>query len=258
MITIAAADLDAWLTAFLYPFFRMMALMGSAPLFSHQSVPIPVRIWLALLLTILVAPVLPPIGAISPLSAPGVLLIFQQIIVGVAMGLAMQLAFAAVQLAGDMIGMQMGLSFAAFIDPQNSTQTPIVGSFLSLVLMLLLVAINGHLMILSALVDSFQAVPVATGFSGSAVHSDMWLRIANAGGQVFSSGLRIAFPVIGAMLLANLALGVVTRTAPQLNLFAVGFPITLVVGLGMLMLGLPYLIPVLEGVLLASFKLFTN
>jgi flagellar biosynthetic protein FliR len=258
MITIAAADLDAWLTAFLYPFFRMLALMGSAPLFSHQSVPIPVRIWLALLLTILVAPVLPQVGAISPLSAPGVLLIFQQVIVGVALGLAMQLAFAAVQLAGDMIGMQMGLSFAAFIDPQNSTQTPIVGSFLSLVLMLLLVAINGHLMILSALVDSFQAVPIATGFSGSAVHSDLWLRIANAGGQVFAAGLRIAFPVIGAMMLANLALGVVTRTAPQLNLFAVGFPITLVVGLGMLMLGLPYLMPILEAVLQASLKLFVN
>src|SRR5207237_163693 len=114
MITIAAADLDAWLTALIYPFIRMLALMSSAPLFSHASVPIPVRIWLALLLTALVAPVLPPTSAVSPLSAAGVLLIFQQLIVGIALGLAMQLVFAAVELAGDMIGLQMGLSFAVF------------------------------------------------------------------------------------------------------------------------------------------------
>src|SRR5437762_13045084 len=99
MISIAAADLDAWLSAFLYPFFRMLALMTSAPLFSHASVPIPVRIWLALLLTVLVAPMLPAIAPVSPLSAPGALLILQQLLVGVALGFAMQLAFAAVELA---------------------------------------------------------------------------------------------------------------------------------------------------------------
>ena len=258
MISIAAADIDAWLAAFLYPFFRMLALMSSAPLFSHASVPIPVRIWLAILLTVLVAPMLPTIASVSPLSAPGVLLILQQLLVGVALGFAMQIAFAAVELAGDLIGLQMGLSFAVFVDPQNSDQTPIVGSFLSIILMLVFVTINGHLLMVSALVNSFQTVPIAAGVSVGGAHAETWLRLAAAGGQLFALGLQIAFPVIGAMMLANLALGVLTRTAPQLNLFAVGFPITVILGLLMLLLGMPYLMPVLEGTLLMGLKLFTG
>src|SRR5450631_940656 len=245
MISIAAADLDAWLSAFLYPFFRMLALMSSAPPFSHASVPIPVRIWLALLLTVLVVPMLPALAPVAPLSGSGVLLIFQQLLVGLALGFAMQIAFAAVELAGDMIGLQMGLSFAVFIDPQNSDQTPIVGSFLSMILMLVFVTINGHLLMLSALVESFHAVPIAVGISAGGAHGEVWLRLAAAGAQLFASGLQIAFPVIGAMMLANLALGVLTRTAPQLNLFAVGFPITVILGLIMLLLGMPHLMPVL-------------
>jgi flagellar biosynthesis protein FliR len=258
MISVAAANLDAWLAAFLYPFFRMLALMTTAPLFSHASVPIPVRIWLALLLTVLVAPMLPAIAAVPPLSAPGALLIVQQLLVGATLGLAIQIAFAAVELAGDTIGLQMGLSFAVFVDPQNSDQTPIVGSFLSMILMLIFLSINGHLIMVSALVDSFQAVPIAAGVSVGGAHGEVWIRLASAGGQLFAAGLQIAFPVVGAMLLANLALGVLTRTAPQLNLFAVGFPITLMLGMVMLLLGMPYLMPVLESTLLRGVRVFTG
>jgi flagellar biosynthetic protein FliR len=258
MISLAAADIDAWLAAFLYPFFRMLALMTSAPMFSHASVPVPLRIWLALLLTVLVAPMLPPIAPVPPLSFPGAILIVQQLLVGAALGFSVQLAFAAVELAGDMIGLQMGLSFAVFIDPQNSDQTPIVGSFLSMILMLVFVAINGHLMMVSALFESFRAVPIAVGAGAGGAHGEVWLRLAAAGEQLFASGLQIAFPVIGAMMLANLALGVLTRTAPQLNLFAVGFPITVMLGLLMLLLGMPYLMPVLEGTLRTALRLFTG
>jgi flagellar biosynthetic protein FliR len=254
VISIAAADLDLWLTAFIYPFLRLLALMTSAPLVSHPSVPVPVRIALALLLTVIVAPTLPAIAAVQPLSASGLLLVVQQVMVGVALGLVMQLAFAAVGLAGDMIGLQMGLSFATFIDPQNSDQTPIIGGFLSMLLMLVFTAINGHLLVISALVDSFQAFPVRID-TMPAFH---WDRFAAAGSQIFVAGLQIAMPVIGAMMLANLALGVLTRTAPQLNLFAVGFPVTVIVGLLMLLFGMPYLMPVLERVLVDGLQLFTR
>lgn len=256
MISINGADLDAWLSALLYPFFRMLSLMSVAPLFSHESVPIPTRIWLALLLTVIIAPTLPAMAAVAPLSVPGVLLIFQQLLVGVGLGFVMQLAFAAVELAGDMIGLQMGLSFAVFIDPQNSDQTPIVGSFLSMILMLIFLAMNGHLMMISALVDTFQTVPIAV--SGAVSHGDSWQRLALAGGQLFASGLQIALPVIAALMLANLALGVLTRTAPQLNLFAVGFPITVILGLLMLLLGMPYLMPVLGRTLETGLRIFTG
>ena len=154
MITFTAADIEAWIAAFAYPFLRILALMSTAPLFSHASVPMPVRVGLAFAVTFVVAAALPAAPFVSPFSMAGAVLVVQQILVGLAIGLAMQLVFAAVTLAGDMIGLQMGLSFASFVDPQNSEQAPIVGGFLSLVLMLVFLAINGHLALVAAMADS--------------------------------------------------------------------------------------------------------
>src|SRR5439155_11312656 len=254
MITIGAADLNAWLAAFFYPFFRIAALASTAPLLSHPSVPRQARVALALLMTVLVAPTLPAVAPISPFSTVGLILIVEQVLAGMALGFTMQIAFAAVELAGDVIGLQMGLSFAAFIDPQNSEQTPLIGGFFSLTLMLVFTAINGHLLLLGALIDSFRAFPMSV----EGVHWYDWQRLASAGSQLFAAGLQIALPVIGAMMLANLALGVLTRTAPQLNLFAVGFPVTLAVGLLMLLLGLPYLMPMLESVVYGGLEVLTR
>ena len=254
MINLTAADLDLLLTAYLYPFFRIAALIGTAPLLSHRSVPRRVRVGLSVLITLVVAPTLPAMAAVSPFAAEGVVLVIQQLLVGAALGLAMQVAFAAIVLAGDMIGLQMGLSFAAFIDPVNSEQAPIVGSFLTMTLMLIFLAINGHLLMLAALVDSFNAVPLAvTGWHWV----DAW-KLAATGSALFLYGLQIALPAIGAMLLTNLAFGVLTRTAPQLNLFAVGFPVTLVVGLLVLLLGIRHQIPVFETVLQHALSMFAR
>lgn len=254
MIGIGAADLDAWLAAYLYPFFRIIALFSSAPMLSHASVPRLARIGLALLLTMLIAPVLPVQPLVSPFSLPGVLLIAQQVLIGVALGFVLQVAFAAAELAGDMIGLQMGLSFASFIDPERSEQTPIIGSFLSLTMMLLFFAINGHLMLLGSLADSFRTLPMG-------IVDLHWLdgrNLALAGGTLFLYGMQIALPVIGALLLVNLALGVLTRTAPQLNLLAVGFAVTLIVGMLVLLLGLPQLVPMLEGILVRGVTVVTR
>ena len=254
MVSISAAELDQWLAAFLYPFFRILALLTAVPLFAHRSVPRRARIGLAVLLAVLVAPALPQGAPVSPFTAEGALLIVQQILVGAALGLAVHVAFAAVGLAGDVIGLQMGLSFAAFIDPVNSEQSPIVGTFLTMTLMLVFVAINGHLLVIAALVDSFTTVPpVVTGVR--------WLdarRIAATGSALFAHALQIALPVIGAMLLTNLAFGILTRAAPQLNLFAVGFPVTLIVGLLVLLLGLSHQVPVFESVLTGSALVFAR
>jgi flagellar biosynthetic protein FliR len=242
MLTITTAELDAWLAAFVYPFFRILALASSAPLFSHPSVPRPVRIGLALLVTVLVAPTLPPASSVSPLSLDGVVLIAQQVLIGVAVGLAMQIVFAAANLAGDLIGLQMGLSFAAFVDPQNAGEAPVVGSLLAMVLMLLFLALDGHLRLIAALVDTFRAFPVGAGAPvGLEARA-----LVGAGRDLFAVGLELALPVVAALLLANLALGVLTRAAPQLNLFAIGFPVTLLVGMAMLLVALPFLLPALE------------
>jgi flagellar biosynthetic protein FliR len=245
MFDISAADMDAWVGMFMFPFFRFAALAGTAPLFSHASVPRRVRLGLALLLTAIVAPTLPAMPAISAFSGTGALLIIEQVLIGTAIGLVMQFAFAAVTLAGDMIGLQMGLSFASLVDPQHSEQVPLIGAFLTVIVMLVFMAMNGHLVMLAALVDSFGAFPL---HSGALAHPD-WGRLAAGAGIVFAAGLQIAFPVIAALLIVSLALGVLTRTAPQLNLFAVGFPVTLVVGLLMLMLAMPYTMPALQQLL---------
>lgn len=245
MITFSAADVEAWIAAFGYPFLRILALMSSAPLFSHASVPVPLRVGLALATTIVIVTAVPAAPFVSPFSMAGAVLVVQQVLVGVAIGLAMQLVFAAVTLAGDMIGLQMGLSFASFVDPQNAEQAPIVGGFLSLVLMLVFLAINGHLALVAALADSFTVMPV--GPNGWRALDAM--RLVQAGTGLFATGVSLALPVVGALLLVNLTLGVLTRTAPQLNLFAVGFPITLVVGLLMLLLALPFAVPALQNAL---------
>ena len=245
MFTISAAELDAALAAFVYPFLRILALASSAPVLSHSSVPVMVRVALAALVTAIVAPTLPAAAVVSPFSAPGVLLIAEQVLIGIAIGLAMQIAFATVTLAGDLIGLQMGLSFAAFIDPQNSDQAPLVGSFLTITLMLVFLSINGHLLLVAGIADSFRAFPVAV----EGVRTLDAVRLVKSGADLFAFGLQIALPVIGAMLITNLTLGMLARTSPQLNLLAVGFAVTLSVGLLMLLLELPLLAPGFETIL---------
>lgn len=250
MLGFGAADLDLLLATYLYPFFRVLALLTSAPLVSHRSVPRRVRIGLAVLLTLLVAPTLPPTGSVSPFSGAGVLLILQQILVGAALGFAMQVAFAAIGLAGDMIGLQMGLSFANFVDPQHSGQSPVLGMYLGLLATLIFLAIDGHLFLIQALAESFRLAPIGP----EALWGNRWTGLVAWGGELFRIGLHLALPVLAAMLAVNIALGVLTRAAPQLNLFSIGFPISLIAGLAMLALLLPYLGGPIQTVLLEALQ----
>lgn len=236
MFTLGAADLNAWLSGFFFPFVRIAALVMTAPILSNTSTPQMVRAGLALAITIVVAPTLPP-TAVSPFSSAGVLLVFEQVLVGAAVGFAMQVAFAAVTLAGDMIGLQMGLSFASFVDPEHNVSTPVIGSFLSILLMLYFLAMNGHLQMIAALNDTFNTIPVSGGHLAlSGINS-----ILAAAGDIFVAGFRIALPVIATLLIANLTLGMLMRTAPQVNLLAIGFPLTLALGFIVLTLMLPAL-----------------
>lgn len=250
MLTVSGAALQAWVAMFFFPFFRILALCSSAPLLGHKNVPQRVRIGLALLLTVLIVPTLDHVPAVTPLSAAGVLLLLQQLIVGFALGFTLQLVFAAVELAGEVAGLQMGLSFATFIDPTNSGhQSPVTGSFMTLLLTLVFLSVNGHLLLLAGLADSFHGLPAYH----TALPALDFQAIAVAAGRLFADGLQLALPLIGTMLMVNLALGVLTRTAPQLNLFAVGFPVTLLVGLLVMWLALPWVLPVMERAIQATF-----
>ena len=145
----------------------------------------------------------------------------------------MRLVFAAVQMAGQLIGMSMGLGFASFFDPQSQGQSTAVSQFLMLLAMLVFLSLDGHLMMVSAIANSFVTMPISVnGLGINPMKMVMW------GEMIFSSGLLLAMPVVAALLVTNMALGVLTRTAPQLNIFGIGFPITLSIGIIVLALSL--------------------
>ena len=247
MLTFTAAEAERLVAAVLLPFLRIVALMSSAPIYSHASLPRPVRIGLAAAAALLIAPTLPAPPPVPLASGGGALLALQQVVIGLAIGFVIQIVFAAVQLAGDVIGLQMGLSFASFVDPQNQQPAPIVGSLLNVAVLLVFLALDGHLMLLAALGESFSRWPIGTapGWNDA-------LAIARSGSTLFQLGLKIALPVVGALLIVNLALGLLARTAPQLNLFAVGFPVTLITGMAALLVALPALLPMAERAIAAA------
>lgn len=241
MLSFTDAELAGWLAAFLWPLARIAALVGAAPVFGNTGVPRRVKLLIALALTVAVAPLAGPLPQADPWSVAGVAVLAEQIAVGLAMGLAMRLAFAMVDVAGEIIGLQMGLGFATFFDPQHGTHTPVIAQFLGLLTTLVFLGLNGHLMLLSVLAESFRLLPPGAG----ATAAPPWFALADWGSKVFASGLMLALPVVTALLVTNLAIGLLTRAAPQLNLFAVGFPVTILVGWIMLGLSLPTLEPLL-------------
>lgn len=245
MISVTSAQLSAWLGAFIWPFFRILALVGSAPILGNPSVPVRVKIGLAVVLTLVLAPILGNMPTVEPGSAIGLLILAQQIVIGVAIGFTMRIIFTAVEMAGNIAGMQMGLGFATFFDPQNAAQIPVVGQFLGLLAALLFLALNGHLYMIEVLAHSFEALPVAAQpFSASG-----WRVLAGWGGEMFLAGLLLSMPIMAALLITNLALGIMTRAAPQLNVFSVGFPITLAAGFVVLAVALPYFVPLFDRLL---------
>lgn len=242
MISVTSAQLTAWIVAFIYPLTRILALISSAPVLGNKQVPMRIKISLAMLITFIVAPLLTVPPNIDPISAQGLLILIQQMLAGLAMGFVMRLLFTAVEMAGDLAGMQMGLGFASFYDPVNAAYTPVLAQFLGIIATLAFLSMNGHLYMLAALADSFQAFPISTALpSALAFHT-----LAEWGTTIFTHSLQLAMPLIGALMITNLALGILTRSAPQLNIFAVGFPITITVGFATLALSLPYLAPMLD------------
>lgn len=226
MLNVTSAQLDAWLAALMFPLARLLGLFATAPIFSNRGVSVRVRLAIGLGIAIALLPVMPPMPDVAPGGGIGLMIMVQQMFIGIAIGFMVRLVFAAVDMAGSLIGMQMGLSFAIFFDPDAGGQTAVLSDFLSLVATLLFLAINGHLILIDLLIRSFDWLPVST----TPMTANGWGYIARAGATVFATGLLISLPVIAVLLVANIAMGILTRAAPQLNLFAVGFPITLAMG----------------------------
>lgn len=241
MISFTSAQLDTWLAALIFPLTRILAMIASSPVLGNKQLPVRVKIGLSVLLAIIIAPTMAPMPPVAIGSPQGLLIMIQQIVIGVAMGFTMRLIFTAVEMAGELAGLQMGLGFASFYDPINATHSPIIAQWVGIIAVLAFLGINGHLLMLSALAESFQTLPVGNMLSPKGFYS-----VAGWGGSIFAYALQISLPILAALLITNIALGILTRAAPQLNLFAVGFPITLAIGFFVLALSIPHLVPMLD------------
>ena len=242
MLSVTSAQLEGWLALLAFPMARILGFVGAAPVFGNNAVPRRIKLMVGLAITLGLLPVMPSAPPEAIDSWAGILMLFQQTLIGIAMGLVLRVVFAALDLMGEIISLQMGLSFATFFDPVAGGQTAVVGEFLTLIATLVFLSLNGHLLMIDALARSFEWLPV----SATLPHKGGWLVLARFGASIFASGLLMALPIVTALLITNIALGVLTRAAPQLNLFAIGFPITLTVGFGVLLLALGHLAPLLQ------------
>ncbi len=234
MLSISTAQIDAWIAFYAFPLARILGLIAAAPLWSTGGIPRRTRLILGLAITVAIAPALPKMPEISPGSLAGLWILAQQMLIGIAMGFAARVVFAAVDLGGTFVGLQMGLGFATFYDPLGGSQTPVIAEFLGLIALLLFLALDGHLLYVATIAKSFVTIPVGP----ESLAAGSWKNLAELGGKMFSAGLLIALPVIVALLITNVGLAVLTRAAPQLNIFALGFPLTLIGGFVIVALGM--------------------
>ena len=235
MLTFTDTQVLAWITPLLWPFLRVLALFSALPVFAQRGVPARVRVALAFLIAFCAQASLPPMPVLALDSAPALLAVVQQLLIGLSLGFAVRIVFSAVEFAGELIGLQMGLNFAGFFNPMTGGEATATSRFFGISVSWLFIVINGHLLLIAAVIQSFHAFPAGPEPFAflRAVQPEVW------GAEIFRLGLWIALPLVAMLLFVNLVLGIVSRVAQQMNVFAIGFPITLGVGLLGVLLTLP-------------------
>jgi flagellar biosynthetic protein FliR len=232
-IALTTGQLESWVAQGFFPFTRVGACLMVAPMFGARFVPTRTRVLLAAAITALVIPLTPATG-IAPFSAQGFVVVAQQLLIGVSLGFALQVVFDSLGLAGQLLANSMGLSFAFNVDPLRGSSTAALGQLYIILATLTFLALGGHLALIEVLVQGFTSMPIGSDGFG---REGLWA-IVLWGGTLFSGAVSIALPGVTALLIVNLAFGVVSRAAPSLNLFAVGFPVSLVVGLLVVLAGI--------------------
>lgn len=235
---------------YLLPIFRVAAFVMAAPILSTAMIPMNVRVIISVSITVAIFPSLTPDNSIDPVSLEMVLLIIQQVLIGVSLGFVMQFIFAAVVMGGQIIGMQMGLGFAQMMDPQTGVSVPVVSQFYNIIAVLLFLSINGHLVLIQILGESFNLLPIGgVGLPLSAIESLVYYS-----SWIFSGALIMVLPAVVALLMINMVMGVMTRATPQMNIFAVGFSITITAGFIVIMVTLSTALPQLSALFNEGFS----
>jgi flagellar biosynthetic protein FliR len=250
MPVVTLTQLESWIGGAFWPFLRIGACLMVAPVFGASYVPPRIRIVLAAAVTLVALPMIPPAVGMTVLSADGVVTTLQQILIGVALGFALQLTFDALALGGQLLANGMGLAFAMNIDPLRGVSTPALGQFFTVLGTLVFLALNGHIALFEILIGSFRTLPVGpSGLGPQALHA-----MAGWGSELFVGALRVALPGMTALLVINLAFGITSRAAPAMNMFAVGLPVILIFGLVIVLLGLPGMQTAFADMLGSSFQ----
>ncbi|MGI2259477.1 flagellar biosynthetic protein FliR [Shewanella sp. GXUN23E] len=222
------------LAGYLWPFVRVSSMLMVMVIFGAATTPARIRLLVGVAITLAIAPVLPPMPGIELFSLPAVFVIAQQILIGTAMGLVTILLVQTFVLTGQIIGMQTSLGFSSMVDPSSGQQVPAVGNLFLLLTTMIFLAVDGHLLLIRMMVASFDTLPV----SMSGISVENYRSLALWGSTMFASALTMAMSSIVALLMINLSFGVMTRAAPQLNIFSIGFPVTMISGLVILWLTL--------------------
>jgi len=244
-------EIATWVGSYLLPLFRIAALVSIAPIFGSRLMPVKIRVGVSVVLTIIVVSIIPQPENIEPLTINNLLIIAQQILIGLAMGFSMLMVFSIFVTGGQVIALSMGLGFATMVDPQNGTQVPVVSQFYQILVTLAFLAFNGHLLLIEVLVESFTIIPISS--QGLAVNS--YWEIAIWGSYIFQGAVVLALPVIASLLVVNLALGIIMRASPQFNILSIGFPITLTLGFVLVLVTLPTFLPLASQYITSGFQL---
>lgn len=234
METITDTQIAAFVQQYFLPFVRIGALLMTMPVIGTRVVPARARIVAAVLLTMMVVPILPPLQVAPNLSLGAGILILHELLIGIALGFGFQVVFQVFVLMGQFLAMKMGLGFASMNDPTNGVQTTVLSQFFLVMVTLTFIAVNGHLLLIEMLLQSFQSLP-PSHFQFTREQS---FQVVNLGGWLFASALVMSLPVLTSLLVVNIAFGIMSRAAPQLNIFAIGFPFTLICGMFLVWLGL--------------------
>jgi len=236
MIVLDSPHLLDQLVIFMLVSIRISAMLITAPMFSTSSVTVPIRVVIALSIAVLMLDSIdsPKIDILSP---QGVMVIVNEAIIGTSIGLMFQLAFAAISLMGEQVSTASGLGFASMLDPYTGSSSPVITQFMTVMMLLTFMTLEGPHILLQQLAASFQPMPIGTGI----FRPEALLNLIKSAGVIFSAALLISLPIILALFLLTLTIGMLTRVAPQLNLFSVGFPITLIGAILLILIAIPSL-----------------
>ena len=241
--------MEYWLSQFhilLLILLRVSAVLIAAPIFGHRSFLSPGKIGLAFMVTLIVFPIVAERGFEVPEGIfTYVFMMISEVIMGLILGFIVLLVFVGIQFAGQLAGLQMGFGIVNVIDPQSSNQISILGQFLNILAILILLSLNGHHVILNGLLHSFDVVPLG----GVTLPEAVMVKLIALCAQIFVVAVKISAPILVALFLVSVAMGILARTVPQMNVFIVGFPLQIGVGMTALSLSLPLFYLVMERVI---------